>query len=149
MTLDGAITRVNGDLGFHLTRSSMIQASDGNFYLPKSNFSNDVVRMTTDGDVTLVHTFVASEGSGPRGLMQAADGCLYGTTRLNGGDRSRGTAFRMTLDGDVTVLHRFSDEEYWEPNDAPIQARDGHLYGTTSSGGGPGKQGIVYRLALP
>jgi uncharacterized repeat protein (TIGR03803 family) len=74
---------------------------------------------------------------------------MYGVTFLGPTGLHRGTAFRTTLDGTVSVLHAFSYADGWEPHTAPVQARDGNLYGTAWYGGGPGKQGVLYRLALP
>jgi uncharacterized repeat protein (TIGR03803 family) len=148
LTPDGELTTLYDDFPHRvsLARSSILQATDGNLYFVKDD---NVVRLRLDGEVTVVHTFMPLEGSQLVGVVQAVDGNLYGTTRSNGPPPARGTVFRMTLDGDVTVLHGFSYEEGWEPLEAPIQASDGTLYGTTAFGGGTGKQGVVYRLGAP
>jgi uncharacterized repeat protein (TIGR03803 family) len=108
------------------------------------------MRMTFDGHVTLVHSFAPSEGDGPQGMIQTADGNLHGTTYISGA-LGGGTVFRLSLAGALTVLHAFpyaGDLDGRTPRAAPILANDGALYGTTSLGGGPGKQGVVYRLIL-
>jgi uncharacterized repeat protein (TIGR03803 family) len=145
LALDGTVTTLVDDLGCYAGPVSIIQATDGNIYLDRCN---DIIRMTPDGAVTLVHSFGFMDGSPPQGFVQAADGNLYGVARLVGGQGLRGTVFRLTLNGTFTVLHTFADPDGVEPSAAPIQASDGLLYGTTYDGGGPGKQGVVWRLAL-
>jgi uncharacterized repeat protein (TIGR03803 family) len=86
------------------------------------------------------------EGGYPEDLTAAADGNLYGACFL-GGQFNGGIIFRLTLDGDLTVLHAFpysGDPDGRDPVVAPIQGTDGALYGTATSGGGPGGAGVVY-----
>jgi uncharacterized repeat protein (TIGR03803 family) len=143
MTPDGTVDTL---AEFAYPPTNFIQTTDGAFYLTSGN---DVFRMTADGVATRVHTFALSEGYGPAGLMQAADGNLYGTCSF-GPTGYVGSLFRMTLGADVTVLHAFSqDSDGANPHAAPIQTTDRYLYGTTQNGGGPGKAGVVFRFALP
>ena len=39
----------------------------------------DRLRMTPAGTTTILHAFVGTDGSGPRGLIQATDGNFFGT----------------------------------------------------------------------
>lgn len=86
--------------------------------------------------------------SGPYGgVIQGTDGALFGTT-YSGGISNAGTVFRMSTDGSgFTILHRFgaSADDGSKPRASLIQARDGALYGTTSSGG-TNNAGTVFRL---
>src|SRR5262245_16963398 len=87
----------------------------------------------------------ATEGSQASGLIQAIDGNFYGTRRSSG-PSSLGSVFKMTPAGIVTVLHAFvngADGAY--PEAGLMQAGDGNLYGTMSSGGSFG-QGAVFRI---
>ena len=147
MALDGTVTTLyTFAIGQPVSRG-LIQASDGNLYFVGYNY---ISRMTLTGDVTVLHTFQPNEGAGPQGLVQGADGTIYGATAGNGAFGG-GTVFGVTLDGALTVLYAFSnlgDSDGRTPLAPPLQARDGSLYGTTSYGGGLGKQGVVYRLTL-
>jgi uncharacterized repeat protein (TIGR03803 family) len=89
-------------------------------------------------------------------LLQASDGNFYGTTRAGGTNSCRapdnvpcGVLFKITPDGQETVLHSFGgpDASGYSPTAPLIQAKDGALYGTTSSGGANGG-GTVFRITL-
>ena len=80
-------------------------------------------------------------------LVQASDGNLYGSTWL-GGTATRcpngcGTIFRITTGGSFTTVHAFTFTDGQLPYSGMIQATDGNLYGTTSSGGGH-DDGTIY-----
>ncbi len=69
------------------------------------------------------------------GVVQAADGSLYGTTAL-GGAHSLGTVFRTAL-GIVVTMHSFSGSpgEGANPTAKLVRGSDGNFYGTTVRGG--------------
>jgi uncharacterized repeat protein (TIGR03803 family) len=77
-------------------------------------------------------------------LIEATDGNFYGTAR---GGRS-GVIYRLTPTGEVTIVHRldFKARRGRDPN-VVIQAANGHLYGTTASGGDH-DFGVFFRLRL-
>ena len=97
--------------------------------------------MNQAGTTTTVHTFSDSDGDSSGGLIQAADGFLYGTTL-------GGNVFRMTVAGAMTTLIDLSDEQGRLPRAGVIQGSDGRFYGTASAGGpGPlGASGTVFRI---
>lgn len=73
------------------------------------------------------------------GLVQDADGNLYGTASM-GGSVNAGTVFKLTTTGVLTPLHNFS--EYGRDGCLPychdrglVLGEDGNLYGTTVMGG--------------
>ncbi|HEV3060532.1 MAG TPA: choice-of-anchor tandem repeat GloVer-containing protein [Vicinamibacterales bacterium] len=152
MTPDGSVTVLHSfnsaTDGSH-PEAALVRATDGNFYgttpsLGALGGDGRVFTMTTGGTVTILHTFVGvtADGGFPEAaLVQASDGNFYGTTSLggaffSGGDFTSGTVFAMTADGAYTVLHSFSGaSDGSNPQAALIQATDGKLYGTTSSGG--------------
>jgi len=72
------------------------------------------------------------------GLIQATNGDGYGAM-TGGGVNGGGTVFRITASGNLTTIHSFCSEpdciDGSAPYAAPVQATDGNLYGTTSSGG--------------
>jgi uncharacterized repeat protein (TIGR03803 family) len=88
------------------------------------------------GSVTTLHNFNVADGSAPMGtLMFAGNSLMYGTAS-QGGDSSVGVLFSFNSSGNIyTKLHDFGGSDGQSPEGALIQASDGNLYGTTSSGG--------------
>jgi uncharacterized repeat protein (TIGR03803 family) len=87
-------------------------------------------------------------------LVQGSDGILYGTMSGNGayyygtGYRSFGSLFKISTNGALTTLYSFSGGHNGiNPNAGLVQGSDGSFYGTTSSGG-PGGVGTVFRLTI-
>ncbi len=101
---------------------TLIQGSDGNFYgttngggdinCNPTGFSagcGTVFKLTSDGVLTVLHSFEATDGLYPYGLVQRTDGKFYGVTE-NGGSSSAcylgcGTVYR--LDMGLTPFVRF------------------------------------------
>jgi uncharacterized repeat protein (TIGR03803 family) len=78
----------------------LIQASDGNLYgvTPSGGTfgAGTVFQISTNGLLTVLHSFQGSDGANPFGLMQGRDGNLYGTT-WEGGTDGGGTVFRLVI----------------------------------------------------
>ncbi|HUE04609.1 MAG TPA: choice-of-anchor tandem repeat GloVer-containing protein, partial [Bryobacteraceae bacterium] len=126
----------------------LIQGIDGNLYgttsLGGGAGNGTLFRITPGGTLSTLHNFCSSakcaDGSRPvAGLVQAADGNLYGTTQYGGvnialGD---GTVFRITPGGTLTTLYKFcslancADGAY--PAAGLVRGRDGNFYGTTAN----------------
>jgi uncharacterized repeat protein (TIGR03803 family) len=128
---------------------SVLQASDGNLYMTASiggaNNCGTALETTTAGVVKKTFSFnCGSGGAYPiGGLIQAADGALYGTTD-SGGTYGYGTLFKLSRTAFVqSILHNFllGDGEY--PDAAVYQATDKKLYAPTSEGGTYG-DGILF-----
>jgi uncharacterized repeat protein (TIGR03803 family) len=129
----------------------VIQASDGNFYGTTNRGGahdfGEIFKITPAGEFTLLHSFAGppDDGAYPiAGVVQGADGNLYGTTAAGGGAQQVcqygcGTVFRITLNGKETILHRFcslancADGFFLEGG--LVQATDGNLYGASLGGG--------------
>src|ERR1017187_5485119 len=103
--------------------------------------------------LTTIHRFCSQsgcpDGAGPyAGLVQAANGGLYGTT-LVGGTNSAGTIFKITPGGTLTTLYSFCPQtnctDGAEPEAGLFQAANGDLYGTTYFGG-TNAQGTVFKI---
>src|SRR5436190_6412404 len=104
----------------------LLQASDGNFYGTTIHGGDDghgcvqgcdgtVFKLTPQGQFTLLHTFVGGgtspsyrEGKNPwGGLVEGADGYLYGTT-FNGGfvtQAAAGIVYKISKTGQFQKIH--------------------------------------------
>jgi uncharacterized repeat protein (TIGR03803 family) len=131
----------------------LVQASDGNFYgttpfggatIACGGFflgCGTVYKITPGGTLTTLHSFSGgAAGNRPEaGLIQGADGNLYGTTAEGGTGSSCsdgcGTVFKITTSGTLTTLHSFDTVDGSYPSSPVIQATDRNFYGTTNTGG--------------
>ena len=93
-----------------------------------------VFKITPSGTLTTLWNFDLTHGSYPVGLVQAADGHLYGITEL-GGDDNAGTVFKISTGGTLMTLLSFDATDGAYPEAALVQATDGSFYGTTGGGG--------------
>jgi uncharacterized repeat protein (TIGR03803 family) len=136
----------------------LIQGSDGKLYGTTSyggtNSNGTVFRINKDGsDYTILHNFSdpASDGWFGEGLVQGADGALYGTTFYGGTPVSSGTGYgivyKINPDGSsYQVLHRFSTNRDDGTYPASQLLAEGDLlYGTTFNGGSS-NAGTIFRL---
>ena len=128
--------------------AAMIQGANGNFYgtteLGGTNGFGTVFEMTRAGRITTLHSFAGypADGAYPTaGLVQVANGMLFGTTERGGSSRSCetfggvfgcGTVFKITTGGTLTMLHSFDSTDGAIPDGGLVQAGTGGLYGTTS-----------------
>jgi uncharacterized repeat protein (TIGR03803 family) len=149
MAPDGTLTFVHQFTGGPADAGApgaLIESTDGNLY---GYSGNGIFKITLEGTVTVLHTFVSAEGCNPRGaLLQASDGNFYGTTNWCGA-HNRGTVFRMTPTGSVTVLHAFTGVYAGAfPNAGLVQATDGNFYGTTTGSHLPpnSDESTIFRL---
>jgi uncharacterized repeat protein (TIGR03803 family) len=125
-------------------RAGLIQGRDGYLYgTTYKGGANDYGTIfkidTTGSTLTTLHDFASSDGANPNaGLIQGADGYLYGTT-VYGGTNNYGTTFKIDTTGSTfTVLHNFAGSDGALPYAGLIQGTDGDLYGTTYQGGSGG-----------
>jgi uncharacterized repeat protein (TIGR03803 family) len=101
----------------------------------------------------VVHDFFndARDGGSPvSGLVEGADGLLYGVTPIGGQptsdpDRS-GVVYRTDPAGHLSVVHTFTGPDGDYPQAALSLAADGSLYGTTWVGGSA-NLGTAFRLS--
>ncbi len=132
--------------------NGLMQETNGNFYGTTQtggiNSSGTVFQMTPAGVVTTLYLFDDSGSGGfspEAGLVQGADGNLYGTT-VTGGASGWGTIFKTTTNGSLTSVYSFDNGDGAFPYNPMILGTDGNFYGTTSSGGVDGN-GEVFRLS--
>jgi uncharacterized repeat protein (TIGR03803 family) len=154
MTPAGTVTQVHS---FSKTdganpHGTLVKAADGSFYgtayLGGAFNAGTIFQVTSGGTFTLRHSFTGGpEASRPfAGLIQAADGNLYGTT-VSGGTSDMGTAFKMTPAGAVTVLHSFADNGDGRVFGSLMQATDGNFYGTANViRPGMPSRGLIFRM---
>jgi len=164
MTPDGGLTRLvsfTASNGGYPT-AGLIQGVDGNFYgttyyggnlsLNNGFGRGTVFKMTPAGALTTLVQFNVSNGGHPyAGLIQGADGYLYGTTKwggnlsLNSGN-GYGTVFKIATNGILSTLLSFTGLNGANPQAGLLLGTDGKFYGTTSQGGNGG--GVIFRLNL-
>jgi len=133
--------------------ASPVSDGNGNFYEPTyyggSANRGAIVKLDSEGTVTVIYNFPSDStaaGFPKSSLRLASDGNFYGTTYY-GGDNYDGTLYQLTPDGDVTVLMSFSSSTGYYPDLAQLtEGDDGYLYGTTTAGGSGGS-GTVFRIA--
>jgi uncharacterized repeat protein (TIGR03803 family) len=133
--------------------SSIMQASDGNFYLTMGSTpgtlagdpgrtAGAIVQVTPGGQLNLVHAFAldGSEGNQPQGpLVEGPDGYLYGTmaTSTSGGTPGNGLAFKVLpgASSALVLLGTLPSTSSTRPSNALLVGSDGNLYGTSTLGG--------------
>jgi uncharacterized protein (TIGR03437 family) len=168
LTPSGTMTTLFGFTGANgADPSSLIQASDGNFYgttvrggssqSTASQGIGTIFQLTPQGSLTTLHSFTGPDGANPQCcLIQGTDGNLYGPTLWGGAGNCTsvnssigcGTVFEMTLGGSFTMLHSFDPSEGVNPT-VVLQATDGNLYGIGGAGlcsSGSADCGTIYKI---
>ena len=94
--------------------AGLVQATNGGLYGTTygggTNSAGTIFKITPGGTLTTLYSFCpqtnCTDGAGPQaGLVQAANGDLYGTT-IGGGANDDGTIFKITPGGTLTTLYR-------------------------------------------
>ncbi len=121
---------------------SLMQATDGNLYGTTSAHGNygygTIFQYNPTTNVyTAIHHFVSStQGGNPKGgLVQGADGLLYGTTS-GGGSKGNGTIFKFNPSTKILSVIRHLDysADGAYPTGDLVRANDGNFYGTLPQG---------------
>lgn len=175
VTPDGVLTSLvafYGTNGCH-PRAELLQGRDGNFYgttcwggsetnvMPGGEIGyGTVFKMSPDGALVTLLSFNGTNGASPTGgLVEGADGNLYGTTRFGGasfsdpraangyGAPGDGTIFRISTNGEFATIFSFTPDT---PGDQPMVSltpgSDGFLYGIACYG--PFNCGEIFRTSL-
>ncbi|MCW3061387.1 MAG: 3-carboxymuconate cyclase, partial [Capsulimonas sp.] len=128
--------------------NSVTIPSDGHLYVTTGA---GLIQMTPQGVCTHIWSFHDDPVLGEEftsGLLQAHDGCLYGTTEFDK-LQTGGTVYKLNPQGVVSIIHRFGDgtvaNDGLTPEAGLVEGLDGNLYGVTSKGGAFG-QGVVFRM---
>ena len=153
MTPSGVITNIysfTGGSDGYIPIPGLVQALDGNFYgmtyQGGSNGFGTLFEITSSGEFITRYAFTGNDDGGNPwgGLMQAADGNLYGTTQSEG-TYSFGTIFQFAPTGGFSTVAQFDGYTGGNPGAPPTQGKDGNLYGTAETGGFY-NDGTIYRL---
>jgi uncharacterized repeat protein (TIGR03803 family) len=152
------LVNFNGTNGAGPGYMSLVQGFDGNLYGTTpgggTNGSGTFFKVTSSGQLTSLYSFCAqascADGGGPSAaLVQDIEGNFHGTTTGGGANSNNGTVFKITPQGALTTLYSFCSQANCTDGakpDAPlVQADDGNLYGTTTSGGTNG-WGSIFKV---
>jgi uncharacterized repeat protein (TIGR03803 family) len=119
--------------------SSVIQASDGNYYF-STTFGSGIFKINgSTGEITQIGT---APGFNLYGVVQASDGNLYGG-ELGGGTAGDSTIFKCTLAGVVTVAYTFPST--LNANGNLVEGANGQLYGVAADNS-EATTGQIYEL---
>ena len=144
-------------------QATLVRATDGSLYGTAyygGAYGNGAVfKVDGCGTESLVYSFSAAgtDGAHPLGgLIQGADGALYGTTTAGGAHATvpqevLGTVFKLTLSGTESVVYSFgaSASDGTQPQSTLVQDSNGNLYGTTTGGGAhasSGSGGTIFEI---
>jgi uncharacterized repeat protein (TIGR03803 family) len=135
----------------------LLLASDGNFYGTTSAGGDDgagcaqgcagtVFKLTPQGQLTVLHTFVSGGGPAPwangktpwGGLVEGPDSWLYGTTYEGGFQfSSYGIVYKISKTGQFQKIHDFCPSspcpDGANPQGELVWGGDGYFYGTTTA----------------
>jgi uncharacterized repeat protein (TIGR03803 family) len=135
-------------------QTGLIFDASGNLY---GGNGSGIFKLTPNGDGTwtesTAYAFQGADGSNPMGdLSWDAAGNLYGTNQA-GGKYLSGTAFMLTPTSGggwtSTILHSFNyknNNDGFYPMAGLTLDSAGNIYGSATDGGGPGNNGIVFKL---
>jgi uncharacterized repeat protein (TIGR03803 family) len=135
-----------------IVATGVVQAANGDFYGTTSTGGTfgwgTIYQLTGAGVLTEIYDFHgATDGGTPSALIQGSDSNFYGVTSIFGPNNA-GTVFQLTPSGTLTTLHAFCSLPSCADGSTPyaslLQASDGNLYGTTSTGGSG--YGTVFRI---
>jgi uncharacterized repeat protein (TIGR03803 family) len=128
----------------------LVHGTDGNFYGTAigggSHGDGTVFKITTKGELTVLHSFFSGGNYPQAGLVVGTDGNFYGTA-YQGGKNNGGTIYRVTPEGKYSVVHYFNGTGGCCPLVTLLQHTAGALYGDTYGGGTHGL-GVFYRLDI-
>jgi len=138
-------------------RAGLVEATNGDFYGTTvhggtNGDSGTVFQIAPNRTLTTLYSFCATincaagAGANPYdGLVEGANGALYGTTTGGGVESDYGTVFQITQSGTLTTFLSFVGSNGAYPYAGLIRATDGNFYGTTEFGGA-NKKGTVFQM---
>ncbi len=128
--------------------AGLVLAANGSLYGTASSGGNvgygTIFQIDANDSFAPIHSFIGNTQPDPVGSLLIVGGNLYGMTLFGDGD---GTVFQISTNAGLTTLYAFtggSDGNH--PDSGLIEASDGYLYGTTTSGGEFG-DGTVFQIS--
>jgi uncharacterized repeat protein (TIGR03803 family) len=138
------------DRGRGTPTTPLVQDAAGNLYGGVGFYEGAIYRLAPDGQFSIVHYFSGKPGheTYPSGLVLAANGLIYGTTRRQFVHEA-GTIFSIQPDsGQFQTLHRFDCRtEGCGPDGTLVAGPDEAIYGVGDAGGRQDK-GTVWRFGF-
>jgi uncharacterized repeat protein (TIGR03803 family) len=140
-TTDGSTpTETNGTVysgPVSITKTTIIKAIAYKSGFPDTSVASGIYTITSSPAAILnvIYNFTTSNFGGTTpyaGLIQGADGNLYGTAN-GGGSNNTGTVFKITPTGSLTALTSFTGSNGGYPFAGLVQGTDGNFYGTTNT----------------
>ena len=136
--------------------AGVIQDAKGNLYgttqVGGATNNGTVFKLSKTGKETVLYSFCSvsqcTDGGNPhKGVIQDANGTLFGTTLLGGDPCDCGVVYKLSIAGKEVVLHTFTGgADGANPNSGVIQDAHGNLYGTTYYGGAY-NSGTLFKLS--
>ncbi len=133
----------NPEVGGQNPNGDLFLGDDG-YYYGTSRFggqfnSGTVFKISTEGEITVLHDFDGTLGQFPYGgVVKHSNGLIYGTT-ITGGEFTDGIVFSVSEAGDFNVLTSFFGFfEGGSPEGSLTIGADSNIYGTTTQGGSSG-----------
>lgn len=129
------------------------RARDGRFYGVTTDGGlyrgGTIYAVSTEGKVTLLHSFAAEFAEGREILdapTEGPDGVLYGVAQY-GGQYQSGTAYAITPAGEFRLLHHFGADDFGPlfPASSLTLGPDGLFYGV-ATGGGANRRGAIFTM---
>jgi|GEM_PF-1627229 len=140
-----------------LPRANLVEGPDGALYgtatAGGSKGLGTVFKITTDGEFTLLNSFVGTNGNQPVGpLALGFDGNFYGMTYLGGKPIGGvpfniGVVYKMTPAGKLNTLTTLTGLTGAFPRGGLVVGPGGDLYGMGYTGGGTNKFGTVFKVS--
>jgi len=124
------LAQFDGTNGGYVGYNPLIQGEDGNFYGATSGyyvhfkFPGTVFKVAPSGTLTTVQSLRNSDPYA--GVLQAADGNLYGTT-VYAGSHGDGRIFGIVPDGTLSTLFSFTGHDGSNPEGQLIQTSSGTI----------------------
>ena len=142
----GSAQYTTSQLGVGSNIITAVYSGDSKIGGSASSPINQVVMFPSN--FSILHSFGAgTDGADPvAGLVQDAQGNMYGTTRT-GGANGEGSVFKIDSAGNETILYSFTgtNGDGAFPQAGLVLDTQGNLYGTTDSGGANG-DGTVFQV---
>ncbi|MGA2591887.1 MAG: choice-of-anchor tandem repeat GloVer-containing protein [Bryobacteraceae bacterium] len=118
---------------------NLVVGGDGAFYFTMGldpYGSGRVLRLDTQGQLSVLHGFDYTDGDPPYTLRAGRDGNVYGIA-ASGGSENLGDVFEVSVPSGFSFLYTLTGGQEGAAPTSVLLGSDGNLYGTTAGGGFP------------